>query len=317
MLQSTNPNADYNVIRAGENNTDRYASFTWSKVDSRLNINTWNKSYPIQLNKVLNVQPEQNGNVGIGVENPTAKLHIQGGTTYDTNAELHIGGSTGGITFHADLNNNYYNPITKQGDVGLVFSDGVKDTGALIIAPWSTDRSGLRITNEKIEIGSKVQIHDLPESPRSFPINAYREVMVDENGNLYRSPAISFSYKDNNSINQLMELVENQNDHIVDLVSRIEKLENINDDITNSIQVSLQNSIELETPYISQNIPNPSRDQAIIKYYIPETASDATVKFYGQGQIDLDLTKMSTGSYMYALIVDGELIDTKTMVIVK
>jgi len=37
----------------------------------------------------------------------------------------------------------------------------------------------------------------------------------------------------------------------------------------------------------------------------------------GQGQIDLDLTKMSTGSYMYALIVDGELIDTKTMVIVK
>ena len=79
-------------------------------------------------------------------------------------------------------------------------------------------------------------------------------------------------------------------------------------------------------------MPNPTRSQAIIKYYIPEYATSATVRFFsmggqvmkevdinetGQGQLDVDLEKMISGSYMYALIVDGELVDTKTMVIVK
>lgn len=98
------------------------------------------------------------------------------------------------------------------------------------------------------------------------------------------------------------------------------------------IEVALENSIELESPYISQNIPNPTANDAIIKYYVPEHAISAKINFFslsgqplksvdiaemGQGELKVDLDRMMSGSYMYHLMVDGEIIDTKTMVIIK
>ncbi len=103
-------------------------------------------------------------------------------------------------------------------------------------------------------------------------------------------------------------------------------------ELVNRIEVDLENSVELEEAYISQNMPNPTNSEAIIKYYLPENSGNAIVRFFslsgqvmkevdlenkGQGEIKVNLHRMATGSYMYALIVDGELIDTKTMVVVK
>ena len=126
--------------------------------------------------------------------------------------------------------------------------------------------------------------------------------------------------------------IEKMQDEIDELKSLLMDLTETKQSLETTIQVALENSIELETPYISQNMPNPTRSQAIIKYFIPKYATSATVRFFsmggqvmkevdidqtGQGQLDVDLDKMISGSYMYGLIVDGVLIDTKTMIIVK
>ena len=42
-----------------------------------------------------------------------------------------------------------WNPIVEEGDSALIFSQNAVDTGALVIAPWSNTKSGIRIDKDK------------------------------------------------------------------------------------------------------------------------------------------------------------------------
>jgi flagellar hook assembly protein FlgD len=70
----------------------------------------------------------------------------------------------------------------------------------------------------------------------------------------------------------------------------------------------------------------------MINYYIPESAGHAFIKVTnmngqeiktiqlsgtGSGQITLQTATLSSGNYTYALYVDGNLIDTKIMVLAR
>ena len=86
------------------------------------------------------------------------------------------------------------------------------------------------------------------------------------------------------------------------------------------------------TPILQQNSPNPFRRETNIEYFVPpgyQTASIhlSTVEGKVVRQIELTQSGRSTlhlktgtfpgGTYQYSLIIDGKLIDTKRMVIVK
>jgi len=48
----------------------------------------------------------------------------------------------------SSLSNGGWNPISSSGDTGIIFSDGAIDsTTDLVIAPWSSTASGIKITN--------------------------------------------------------------------------------------------------------------------------------------------------------------------------
>ncbi len=79
-----------------------------------------------------------------------------------------------------------------------------------------------------------------------------------------------------------------------------------------------------------QNIPNPFQSTSSIKYYIPETSKNAQLQFAstagnvvsqvniterGNGQLDINPSQLASGVYLYSLIVDGQLIATRKMVI--
>lgn len=81
-----------------------------------------------------------------------------------------------------------------------------------------------------------------------------------------------------------------------------------------------------------QNAPNPFKQQTIIQYYIPPAATTAFIKIgndkgetikvvevtaKGSGQINFQTASLAAGSYTYALFIDGNLIDTKKMLLVK
>ena len=78
------------------------------------------------------------------------------------------------------------------------------------------------------------------------------------------------------------------------------------------------------------NIPNPFKEQTTISFFIPETASRASIHIYnlqgkqikqinieerGNGSVVINGYELTPGMYMYTLIVDGKEIDTKKMIL--
>ena len=78
------------------------------------------------------------------------------------------------------------------------------------------------------------------------------------------------------------------------------------------------------------NIPNPFKEQTTISFFIPETSSRASIHIYnlqgkqikqlniesrGNDSVTINGYELTPGMYMYSLIVDGQEVDTKKMVL--
>lgn len=126
------------------------------------------------------------------------------------------------------------------------------------------------------------------------------------------------------ALQEQQELIENQN-------KKIKKLEIavINETKAESAN---NNSIMNKLPVLFQNTPNPFNSKTSIDYYIPEGTSQASIivsnqegklvyssiiKSTGMGRTILDDLKISQGTYLYSLYVNGILIDTKKMQVVQ
>lgn len=84
--------------------------------------------------------------------------------------------------------------------------------------------------------------------------------------------------------------------------------------------------------YLVQNAPNPFSEAAEINYFIPEGLNNVEVRICnfkgevlnataiqdaGYGKLKVDAAGLNAGSFVYLLAVDGEVIDSKVMVITK
>ena len=91
-----------------------------------------------------------------------------------------------------------------------------------------------------------------------------------------------------------------------------------------------QSNTQTSAAKLYQNAPNPFKESTTIKLEIPETVGSAMVCIYdltgrqlkcisatgrGTTSVQIFANELSAGLYHYALITDGSLIDTKTMVL--
>ena len=98
------------------------------------------------------------------------------------------------------------------------------------------------------------------------------------------------------------------------------------------IQIELGTPQNEDIPYLEQNAPNPFYDETIIKYYLPKKFDSATMRFTdwqgrnlktiqlqdaGHGTISISAKELAAGTYAYTLVVDGQLVDTKKMILTK
>lgn len=79
-----------------------------------------------------------------------------------------------------------------------------------------------------------------------------------------------------------------------------------------------------------QNTPNPFTEETVISYVVPVEAQQASIYIYnmvgeqldkydisafGEGNITIRANELYAGTFLYSLVVDGKLIDTKQMII--
>lgn len=84
-----------------------------------------------------------------------------------------------------------------------------------------------------------------------------------------------------------------------------------------------------ENIVLNQNVPNPFAESTVITYSIPESVQKAQLHFYnmsgqliktvditsrGAGRMNVFGSDLSTGTYTYTLVADGQIVDTKRMV---
>ncbi|MCC6372368.1 MAG: tail fiber domain-containing protein [Bacteroidia bacterium] len=91
------------------------------------------------------------------------------------------------------------------------------------------------------------------------------------------------------------------------------------------------NQINLNTGFeMSQNEPNPFTSETLVKYSLPEQVNSAYVAVYdlsgkqiatfpinqkGSSSMVLTSEKLSSGIYIYSIVADGKVIDTKKMIV--
>jgi hypothetical protein len=83
--------------------------------------------------------------------------------------------------------------------------------------------------------------------------------------------------------------------------------------------------------FLQQNAPNPFSQSTTIRFTLPPSAKQGQLAIYdmnggmvrsftvsgSQNQVTVDKGSLTSGNYMYSLIVDGKKVDTKTMVLTK
>ena len=126
----------------------------------------------------------------------------------------------------------------------------------------------------------------------------------------------------------LTQAIKEQQNEIDELKQMVEKLSALvaNHELTRSSGLIMSNAT------LEQNIPNPTRGSAIVRYSIPGGAKIAqlvvadfagrsikqvTIPTAGSGEINIDASTLSSGTYTYSLVVDGKVIISRTMVVAK
>jgi hypothetical protein len=122
---------------------------------------------------------------------------------------------------------------------------------------------------------------------------------------------------------------------VKELKSEIETLKTKNNngvDKVGAIKTELNVTGTLTYPVLDQSISNPFNTTTIIGYYLPTTISNASIyvsdmnetqlKSYpiterGKGNVIIQGSEFLAGMYLYALIADGKVIDTKRIILTK
>lgn len=126
----------------------------------------------------------------------------------------------------------------------------------------------------------------------------------------------------------LAEAIKELNDKIVILEKELAN----NDNRKSSVIMTKSDNIGYSDAKLYQNKPNPFNENTVIKYDIPNDCQSATINIFDMqgvpvknirlsitcnGKVLINSNELNAGMYIYTLIVDGVLIDSKNMILTK
>jgi hypothetical protein len=152
-----------------------------------------------------------------------------------------------------------------------------------------------------------VDANDLPIRFENLPSGAGKPLVIDVNGDIY----VGAAAKSNDEL-------QKEVDELRDELNELKELLNVQTD-------NEPNS------WLKQSYPNPGSN-VMIKYYVHEFNTEAylivldmngktvvkeMISRSGNGELTVTATDIPTGIYQYALVLDGEVVETKKMILSK
>jgi hypothetical protein len=132
----------------------------------------------------------------------------------------------------------------------------------------------------------------------------------------------------------LVEAIKEQQKIIENLSAQVETIENDccnkNDNLKSGTISSNEDNLAENQAKLFQNAPNPFSNQTTIEFKLPQTVQSAqlhicnmtgtllktiTVNQRGAGQETISGNEFIPGMYLYSLVADGKIIDTKQMLL--
>lgn len=114
--------------------------------------------------------------------------------------------------------------------------------------------------------------------------------------------------------------------------SQINELQNLLSEVQQDNARRVVSAHKSTSAQLLQNTPNPFTHNTTIKYVLPADTREAAIHIYdmngteivafpidtsGNGELTIDGGTLRAGMYLYSLIADGQLIDTKQMILTK
>ena len=161
------------------------------------------------------------------------------------------------------------------------------------------------------------------------------EVVVGKEGDLEKGETLGMVYQ--NLVPVLVEAMKELKKENDNLKERLEKLENRNSNPTTNAKEEVKEiqtePIVLDMDILYQNVPNPTSDVTVISYNLAKEYKNPFISVFssegkliesislaakkGLGSIKLSLGKLNDGLYIYSLIADEKILDTKKLELVK
>jgi len=256
----------------------------------------------------------QNGRVGIGTAAPTEALHVNGNIKYtgallssDKKLKSNITPYTRGLEALMNITPVTYEYNgkggTTRGDahVGLVAQELQNVAPELVEKFIHTEMSEATMTKEHevLSEANYLQIRD----------NEVKYLLV-------------------NAVKEQQEKIETLEQELAEMKAMMQAV--LDGQNTNINQQNIQ--LDGRGAYLEQNQPNPFNTNTLIRYNIPTDVKDAVINVFdmggqlihseaivrtGIGEIQLKAGTVAAGTYNYSLVADGQVLDTKRMVIVK
>ena len=272
-------------------------------------------------NKIVNI----NGQLGIGIDKPERPIHLRA-----ENAIFRIDRDRDDPGFAIVRYDRGFNNVLKS----FYFYNHAQSTnnGKFVIADWDTRVSGLStprliIDNAgNIGIGARFQNLNNDATARlhvdgtvrfeNLPAGEGQPLVIDAQGNISIAAQSKASHT---NLSQENEALRN----------RVEKLEKELDNLKKSLNITHEESPGLSAQ-LFQNHPNPFDQSTVIPYYLSEGVTNAQILIsdlqgreikrlpiqqLGKGQVEVQADALQKGIYLYTLIVDGQLMESKRMLI--
>jgi len=213
-----------------------------------------------------------------------------------------------GVTYNLLTNNQIDLKLNKETDTSKLNEKELKELKKEIK------------TNDKRKIGFIAQ-----ELQAIFP-----ELVEESEGYMYIDyigliPVVIEALKEQQTI------IDAQSLKIKELESKIENGENKNSKQKSMEVISgIEQSENTINAFLYQNIPNPFNTETEIKYYVPLGSENVklyifnlqgkllkteTINTTGQGSLKIKASELKAGIYIYTLLINGQEVDTKRMIL--